>query len=411
MEIIKRGHHKKKLNQPLLVPDVPALMAMLPCREIVDELVDMYCIYIESTHRILHVPSFRREIDEFWDKRSNPNSISSPFLVQLMLVLACAWNLVDPDRLLDLGAANSKRYTALDYIMQADNWIETTHIKRPDVTILRIHCLLIMAKNNQGIKRSRAWLSTGNLVKMAMLAGYHRDPDQWSGVTVFNREMRRRIWTTILELDLQVSIDRGMPPTLQASDFDTAPAANINDDELSADSTELPPEKPLLEPADCSFHVFLSQTLPLRLKACALMNGPKITCTYEDIQRMDYEFTRAMSSIPRWAIPETMDQKLIQKTMLWTAILEVKLCQCLLAIHTPFAVDAHKEPMFVPSSRTRLEVAMTILSRQRLLYETSTQLSLCHLTDAIPQACLSICHHLYSVDSGYSKFSAMSPVS
>ncbi|KAJ9213019.1 transcriptional regulator family: Fungal Specific TF [Paecilomyces variotii] len=401
IETLKRGHHKKKLNQPLLMPDVPTLVAMLPSRDVVEELVDVYCTYIESTHRILHMPSFRREIDDFWEKRSNPSLISAPFLVQLMLVLACAWNLADPDRLSEVGAANTKRYTAIDYIVQADNWLETVHVKRPDVVILRIHCLLLIAKNNQGIKRSRAWLTTGSLVKMAMLAGYHRDPDQWTGITVFNKEMRRRIWSTILELDLQVSIDRGMPPTLQASDYDTCPAANINDEELSADSTELPPERPLTEPTDTSFHAFLSQSLPLRLKACALMNGPRITCSYEDIQRIDCEFTRVLSSIPSWSIPDPMDQKMVQKTMLWTALLETKLCQFLLAIHTPFAIDAHREPMFVPSSRTRLEVAMTMLSRQQLLYETSTQLSLCHLTDSIPQACLSVCHHLYTTNSGY----------
>lgn len=403
METLKRGHHKKKLNQPLLVPDVPTLVAMLPSREIVEELVDVYSTYIESTHRILHMPSFRQEINDFWEKRSNPSLISAPFLVQLMLVLACAWNLVDPDRLTDLGAATSKRYTALDYIVQADNWLEAMHIKRPDVVILRIHCLLLIAKNNQGIKRSRAWLTTGSLVKMAMLAGYHRDPDQWTGITVFNKEMRRRIWSTILELDLQVSIDRGMPPTLQASDYDTCPAANINDDELNADSTDLPPERPLTESTDTSFHVFLSQSLPLRLEACALMNGPRITCSYEDIQRIDCELTRALSSIPNWTVTDPADQKMGQKTMLWTAMLESKLCQCLLAIHTPFAVEAHREPMFVPSSRTRLEVAMTMLSRQQLLYETSTQLSLCHLTDAVSQACLSVCHHLYTTNLGYSK--------
>jgi hypothetical protein len=41
--------------------------------------------------------------------------------------------------------------------------------------------------------------------------GLHRDPDIFKGrCTTFESEIRRRLWATSLELELQASIDRGM---------------------------------------------------------------------------------------------------------------------------------------------------------------------------------------------------------
>lgn len=403
VEMIKRGGHKKK-HDLLPFPDTASLIAMIPPREVVDRLVELYLVYIESTHRILHIPSFRREIDELWEKKNDPDSIPTALVVQLLLVLACAWNLTEVDQLFNMGVTTPNRSLALDWIMQADKWLRNTYIKRPDITTLRIHCLLHIAKNNQGIKRSQAWLATGTLVKLAMMAGYHRELDERAKVSTFNREMRRRIWTTIVELDLQVALDRGMPPTLQPSDFDIGPALNINDEEINEESVELPPSRPLEEITDSSFQAALTQSLPLRLKACAMMNAPTITCRYEDIQKMDWEFTRYLSSIPSWPTSGTVDGTGDQKTTLWRALIEAKLAQALLSIHTPFAIDAVKEPIFTPSSRARLEAATVVLSRQKLLHEKSNRLSFCHLTDTTLQAALSICQHLYTIDDSYGEF-------
>lgn len=372
---------------------------MLPCRRVVEELIGLYLTHIESVYRILHLPSFVRELDEFWTQKDNPDMVSPAFVVQLLLILACAWNLADRDSLRYESEGHLKCYIAVKWIVYAEKWIQNARIKRPEITAFRIYCLLIIAHNNQGMKRSKAWLATGTLVKQAMLAGYHRDPGRYSRISVFNKEMRRRIWTTIVELDLQVALDRGMPPSVQVSDYDSAPALNINDDEINETSTELPAGKPLDQVTDSSFHVALARSLPARLQACAMMHSPRITCSYEEIQRLDWELNKHLSSIP-----ETWD-KGGDKTELWKALLETRIAQSLLSLHTPFAIEAPREPLFAPSARVRLEVATTILSTQRRLHEMSRRLSLCGLGDWTIQAMGSICQLVYSGDSGRRKFS------
>jgi hypothetical protein len=231
-----------------------------------------------------------------------------------------------------------------------------------------------------------------------MLSGYHRDPNKYARISPFNKEMRRRIWTTIVELNLQVSFDRAMPPSVQSSDYDTLPPLNINDEEINETSAEAPEDRPLSDITDCSFQVVLARSLPLRLKACHLMHSPRISCRYEEIQRLDLELSRKLSRIPIWPASEASDIVTQHKVSLRKTLIELKLAQALLSIHTPFAIEARQEALFAPSARSRLDAAIMILSTQRRLQETSLPLSLCTLGDWTLQAYMSICQHLHTMD-------------
>ena len=401
---LKRGLYKNNLGESIPEPTTLAMIEMLPSPAAVDELVGLYLTYIDPVHRILHVPSFLRELDEFWARVENPGAISTAFVVQLLLILSCAWNLADPETLQLKNEGRLKCYTAVKWIAVVEKWIQNFQIKRPEITAFRIQCLLIMAQNSQGVKRSRAWLATGTLTKQAMLAGYHRDPGTYSKISVFNKEMRRRVWNTIVELDLQIALDRGLPPSVQASDYDSAPVLNIDDSEISESTVELPPEKPVDQVTDSSFQAILSRSLPLRLKTCAMMHSPRIACTYEDILRMDWEFNKHLSQIPSWSASfPSRDLRIEYRIILWKAILENKIAQSLLSLHTPFAIEAPAEPLFVPSARARLEIATNILATQKRLHDMSMQLSLCCLGDWTVQAAVSVCQLLYTGDGRHRK--------
>ncbi|KAL4921829.1 hypothetical protein BDW62DRAFT_173474 [Aspergillus aurantiobrunneus] len=393
---VTRGLWKFKiLNEPIPSLDTGTLIALLPSRQAVDELVVLFLTHIESMHRILHIPTFLKELDDFWDQKPNPGLVSPAFVVQLLLVLACAWNLADSATLELKNGSSLQCYTAIEWVLYAEKWIENAHIKRSDITVLRLHILLITAQKAHGMNRSKAWLMTATLVKQAMLAGYHRDTSLYTKISPFNQQMRRRIWTTIVELDLQVSLERGMPPSIQESDYDTAPPLNVNDTDLHETIEDLPTERPLEEFTDCSFQTILSQTLPLRLKACTLMHSPRLRCRYEEILRLDWELNRNMSKIPSWKIPELGNIQTADKVTLARYMLENKIGLSLLSIHTPFAIESPREPLFASSARSRLELVTMLLSTQKRLYETSRPLALSNLGDWTVQAYCSICQLLH----------------
>ncbi|KAJ5469678.1 hypothetical protein N7539_009296 [Penicillium diatomitis] len=394
--VIKGLWRRQPLKQAFPDPTIESLIALLPSRSVVDELIGVYLTYIESLHRIFHVPTFLKELDDFWKMVPNPSPIAAAFVVQLLLVLACAWNLADMTSLQDKSAVPLKCYTAIEWVLHAEKWIENARFRRQEITTLRLQILTIMARNCHGMKRSKAWLATNTLVRQAMLSGYHRDPDQYAQISVFNKEMRRRIWMTIVELDLQVAIDRGMPPAVQPLDYDTLPPLNIDDDEIHQSSSVAPADRPLSDITDSSFQTALGRSLPLRLKGCQLMHSPRISCRYEEIQRLDWELSRHLSQIPRWDHTGASDLVKQHKVALWKAAIETKLAQTLLSTHTPFAIESQREPLFAPSARSRLDSATMILSTQKRLFNTSKPLSLCMLGEWTTQALLSVCQVLHA---------------
>ncbi|KAI1777779.1 hypothetical protein F4818DRAFT_456829 [Hypoxylon cercidicola] len=57
--------------------------------------------------------------------------------------------------------------------------------------------------------------------------------------------MKRRMWNVIRELDLQNAFESGIPTLLHNIDSDVAPPANLDDEDFSETTKELPTPKPL----------------------------------------------------------------------------------------------------------------------------------------------------------------------
>ncbi|KAK2759391.1 hypothetical protein FQN54_002869 [Arachnomyces sp. PD_36] len=412
MAVKERNHHQKHFAEktPPSSIDNTYLLNLLPNRSIVDELVEDYLTYIEPTHRIFHIPSLRRELETVWDQQ--PADIEPTILVQLVLMLATAWNLHNPGSII-IDEKPVTCDTAKKWIRDCEAWLQNSCTKRPNPVILRIRCLIIIAKNSNATRKSQQWTEIGSLVKFAMSAGYHREPNsQFAKISSFNREMRRRIWVTMVELDLQSSLDRGMPPTVRQDEFDCAMPANVNDEDIKEEE-ELPQSLPSNVATDSSFQVALARSLPLRLKICALVNAPTIRVSYEDLHWLEGEVMRYLSHVPDWQPPIGTSPKPQQRQqfLLWRTLIETKLEQTLLSLLSSVTPEASMS--FAQSSRTRLEIATNILcQQQRLLsdindsgnsngFADSKLATLYPLTIAPLQAALVICHHLYTMDTGY----------
>jgi hypothetical protein len=103
-----------------------------------------------------------------------------------------------------------------------------------------------------------------------MMAGLHRDPSEFPDIPIFEGELRRRLWMTIVEMDLGTSLINGMPVMLHFGDFTCGPPSNLDDLDLFDNMTELPESKSLEEVTESMFQVALAESLPLRLRAMSL---------------------------------------------------------------------------------------------------------------------------------------------
>lgn len=78
---------------------------------------------------------------------------------------------------------------------------------------------------------------------MAQYLGLQRDGANFGQLTPFEVEMRRRTWWALCALDLRTSEDQGTDLTIASGSFDTKIGLNINDADISPETTEVPMER------------------------------------------------------------------------------------------------------------------------------------------------------------------------
>ena len=83
------------------------------------------------------------------------------------------------------------------------------------------------------------WTLTGLAIRLARALGLHRDGTVFK-LSNYETEMRRRLWWSLIVLDLRAAEDHGTEPTIMELTFDTRMPLNIDDAEISLNTTQAP---------------------------------------------------------------------------------------------------------------------------------------------------------------------------
>ncbi|OAA73015.1 Transcription factor [Akanthomyces lecanii RCEF 1005] len=256
------------------------LTAVLPAKNLSDELVDSYLDTTETLYRVLHIPSFRRDYDSLW--LLGPETVPDrAFLVQLKLVLAIGATTYDD--------TFSLRSSAMTWVYEARTYLSEPGTKsRLGLQSLQISILLLIAQEAVGIEGHALWIAAGTLVRTAMHMGLHRDTaDQYATSRPrLVHEMCLRLWGTVLELALQSSFVAGKPPLVSLDDFDAPCPGNFDDDQLMPELKE-PLPKPDEQFTQTTIPIALRKMFPLRLAVAKMLNDTNAQATYEETQKLD----------------------------------------------------------------------------------------------------------------------------
>ena len=367
-----------------------ALHSFLPQRKIADLLVRIYVENLETTHRVLHLPSFWEEYFKLWNA---PQDARPAFVALVLLILATTYCINQEDQSLFRGDSSLGRETAIMWIRACDSWLQAQSQKHTTITVFQIHCLSFIAKQMNSVKRKRTWTSAGNLMRHAMSAGLHRDAEivnlrhasaNNKKISVFDQEMRKRIWATISEMEMQTALDRGMPSMLRDLVSDCGPPLNINDEDFDLSIEELPPSRPLSQYTRSSFQHLSYSSWALRLELASRINGSSPQPQYEDVLLYDRKIMQRLDDIPHWEDQEGQVSQIL---------LQLQLQQLLLYLHRPFARCETQSSRYNYSANVHLRSAMTILDLHNEL--TSSGNSFLNLfRNDIFGAALSICYNV-----------------
>ncbi|KAM3067265.1 hypothetical protein ACMFMG_005366 [Clarireedia jacksonii] len=266
---VRRESTFQRNAQPLEI-----LRESFPEKQMCDRLIKIYVDHFENTLRVLHVPSFLQQYEAFWTSNDR-NSEPIAFLPQLMTILVIGYTL---DGSSDLNAEqNNISYldnSALDHV---EGWISQLDRKHKiDFSTLQTETLLILARQIRGFPADELWCAIGSMVRSATVMGLHLNPKKLKKISTFQAELRKRLWVTILQMDLHASIAANMATANIALDLDGMIPTNINDEEFNESTKTLPPSKPLSEWTDALPQVILATALTQQLKIMRLMGSTTV---------------------------------------------------------------------------------------------------------------------------------------
>lgn len=328
-----------------------ALLSMVPSRARTDILVEHYLATIEWTYRVLHVPTFLRDYDAHWH---NPEASKPEFVVQLLLVCANMICIAPGGPTGFVGRSSAGREVAGRWILACESWLGEQSQKHITLAHFQTHVLIHLARVVNVIKIKREWASSGQLTRLAMAVGMHREPGLLSRkIGVFDQEMRRRLWFTIVELDLVGTIYRGMPPTVDSFSWDCAPPRNINDEDFDHDTESLPPSKGRTIFTRTSFLSIATESLPLRIEVLSRMNSVRLGLDIDAVMQFDGKLRGVLDDIPKWGDSNSV--------FFARDLLTLSMYEFVLMLHIPFASQSPNKARFFYSVASKRDIAFKTL--------------------------------------------------
>ncbi|KAF4454152.1 putative transcriptional regulatory protein C1F7.11c [Fusarium austroafricanum] len=352
--------------------DKDEILASVPARPVVDRLISRYFNSFEMSPAVLHSGQFLNEYEGFWEDPA----ATSPIWLGLLFTIMCLATQFEKFRL-DPGAQSPAalsmerdlQQTADTFRLRVSQCLALGSYTKGGPYVLETLMLYIAAEIfNKNDAETEVWILMGNTVQLALHMGYHRDPKHFKGMSPFVAEMRRRVWATIVEMDIGISTQMGLPRMIKQWQTDTQEPSNLQDNDFSTATVELPQSRP-----ESDLTPILYRLVKARMMRTAGyvwdFSADVRPYPYSEVERMDKKLDEARKSIPDCLVwysiarcitdsPQVIMQKVLLETLFYRA-----------------KIVLHRKHMFFPLTKTAnsrrivLESALKLLDYQHMLQE------------------------------------------
>lgn len=210
-------------------------------------------------------------------------------------------------------------------------------------------------------------------------------------MTIYEQEMRRRLWATMTELELSCSFDWGLPSFSGAIQSDCEVPNNYHDDDFNEATTGDVPVQPNSILTGCTIQRYTYDVKSLRNTISNLANQPEKhrNLEYAEVLSFHQLITEKLTGVEPWNSSEASKEE-GNKVFLLTTIMELQLHQLFIMLHLPFAAVSENGSTKVHSSLVCVESARIILSiYNRMAEHGLSQISLFRST--LMSASLCVC--------------------
>ncbi|GAD93786.1 conserved hypothetical protein [Paecilomyces variotii No. 5] len=357
--------------------DIETIVASLPARHETDQLVATFFRFSHVLRPIVHPKKFQREYESFW---AYPLLVPPCWLGLLfsMLRIATDFSIRLRSVFPSLGsngvdavtAATTFRSRTLECLSSAS--LHNPGIPDPSLYKLQTLLLHIEAEFMASLdSRPDTWVLSSNAVRIALRIGLHREPRACKDISPCDAEMRRRLWLGIMQCDIMMSFQVGLPAMIPWGLIDTHPPRNLRDDDFDEDSTELPASRPMSEATNISF--FIAKQPLLHCFAQIASYSQEASPKDEIVALWQADLDRARNELPRIyqirPIQDTLTEpsSLVMQRYAIDQTYQTAVC----VLHRKQLYRAASNPEWSQSRRLCIDAALTLLHYQSIKYEES----------------------------------------
>ena len=214
------------------------------------------------------------------------------------------------------------------------------------------------------------WFEMGTIIRLAFRMGYHRDPTNLSRISVFEGEMRRRVWLNIVQTEALLSFQTGFPSMIPVDYCDTQTPRNLHYSDLFINMTVLPPSRPLSEHTPARYSIIKNSVMSVFRKLVAHTQS-RSQPAYDKTLALDAEMRAAYNGIPDEFKHRPISRSFMDPigTIFERTTIELLYCKGLIILHRRYITEEPTSSTYEFSRRACVEAALAILTRQLDLYK------------------------------------------
>lgn len=216
----------------------------------------------------------------------------------------------------------------------------------------------------------RGSLILGFAIRLAMRSGYHRDPSHYRQISVFQGEIRRRVWSWLAQVDVLLASYLGLPRHINERHTDTALPTEIADEEIYPEMKQLPKCRPSDKPSAAGFLNCRAQLTKLLAQVTDYATSFH-ELSYEKVSELNRALDEQARQLPDWLCRLTASNERIDEIMRVNQALEIHTLvqRSYIVLHRRFFAQAGTNAKYASSSEKCVGAAMQLLRYQRLMSE------------------------------------------
>ncbi|KAK1139085.1 hypothetical protein N8T08_001331 [Aspergillus melleus] len=324
-----RSYSKDEIEQ--------VIKSVLPTEERCRSLLKSYFTHFAGIYAPFHSPTLWHEYQSYWN---GTHDDSTQFNANLLAMISCSRSLFADDPLSFNGDSSTARREATQWLHAAEVWQGYHATKGKTIEGLRLRCLILLSKTINDIDREDHYSSSQTILADAISNGLHRD---WRALgideSVYDRELRCKVWSAISELDIAACIERGVTTTQSHISANIGRPKGYNQDDYNSSTETEPADRPVDRLTDSSFGIIAHQIQPLRHNVNNFVNDPQNLSSVDQsrLKELRMQVFEALDAIPNWSDP-TQGEARRKQGLIYRALLDLYLHELLILLHLPFAL-------------------------------------------------------------------------